>query len=39
MSEEDGDAFVDKEIEKGEITKCVRKLKNNKTGVSDGNSG
>ena len=36
MSEEARDAFLDKEIEKGEIAKCVRKLKNNKTGVSDG---
>ena len=36
MSEEAGDAFLDKEIEKGEIVKCVRKLKNNKTGGSDG---
>ena len=30
------DAFLDKEVEKGEIAKCVRKLKNNKTGGSDG---
>ena len=36
LSEEVGDAFLDKEIEKGEIAKCVRKLKNNKTGGSDG---
>ena len=36
LSEEAGDAFLDKEIEKGEIAKCVRKLKNNKTGGSDG---
>ena len=36
LSEEAGDAFLDKEVEKGEITKCVRKLKNNKTGGSDG---
>ena len=37
MSEEAGDAFLDKEIEKGEIAKCVKKtLKNNKTGGSDG---
>ena len=35
-AEEAGDAFLDKEIEKGEIAKCVRKLKNNKTGGSDG---
>ena len=36
LSKEAGDAFLDKEAEKGEITKCVRKLKNNKTGGSDG---
>ena len=36
MSEEAGDALLDKEIEMVEITKCVRKLKNNKTGGSDG---
>ena len=36
LSEETGDAFLDKEIEKSEIAKCVRKLKNNKTGGSDG---
>ena len=36
LSEEAGNAFLDKEIEKGEIAKCVRKLKNNKTGGSDG---
>ena len=36
LSEEAGDAFLDKEIEKGEIAKCVRKLKSNKTGGSDG---
>ena len=36
MSAEGGDAFLDKEIEKGEIAKCVRKLKNNDTGGSDG---
>ena len=36
LSEEAGDAFLDKEVEKGEIAKCVRKLKNNKTGGSDG---
>ena len=36
LSEEAGDVFLDKEIEKGEIEKCVRKLKNNKTGGSDG---
>ena len=27
--------FLDKEIEKGETVKCIRKLKNNKTGGSD----
>ena len=36
LSEEARDAFLDKEIEKGEIAKCVRKLKYNKAGVSDG---
>ena len=36
LSEEAGGAFLDKEIEKGEIAKCVRKLKKNKTGGSDG---
>ena len=36
LLEEAGDAFLDKEVEKGEIAKCVRKLKNNKTGGSDG---
>ena len=36
LSEEAGDAFLDKEVEKGEIAKCVRKLKNNKTGGIDG---
>ena len=36
LSEEAGDAFLDKEVEKGEIAKCVRKLKNSKTGGSDG---
>ena len=36
MSEEAGDALLDKEREKSEIAKCVRKLKNNKTGGSDG---
>ena len=34
LSEEAGDSFLDKKIEKGEIAKCVRKLKNNKTGGS-----
>ena len=36
LSEEAGDVFLDKEIKKGEIAKCVRKLKNNKTSSSDG---
>ena len=36
LSEEAGDALLDKEREKSEIAKCVRKLKNNKTGGSDG---
>ena len=37
MSEEAGDVFLDKEIEKGELAKCVRKkLKNNKIGCSHG---
>ena len=31
-----GNALLDKEIEKGEIAKCLRKLKNSKTGGSDG---
>ena len=30
------DAFVNKEIEKAEIAKCLSRLKNNKTGGSDG---
>ena len=30
------DAFLDKGIEKAEIAKCLRKLKNKKTGGSDG---
>ena len=30
------DAFLDKGIEKAEIAKCLRKLKNSKTGGSDG---
>ena len=32
MSELCEDEFLDNEIEKGEIVKCIRKLKNNKTG-------
>ena len=34
MSESCEDDYLD--IEKGEIVKCIRKLKNNKTGESDG---
>ena len=30
------DAFLDKGIEKAEIAKCLKKLKNNKTGGTDG---
>ena len=30
------DEFLDKEIEKGEIVKGIRKLKNNEAGGSDG---
>ena len=33
LSEEAGDAFLDKEIEKGDIAKCVRKHKYNNTGI------
>ena len=36
LSKEARDASLDKEIEKGEIAKCVIKLQNNKTGGSDG---
>ena len=36
LSEEVTDSFLDKEIEKGEIAKCLRNLKNSKTGGSDG---
>ena len=36
MSELCEDEFLDKEIEKGVIVKCIRKLKNNKTGGTDG---
>ena len=32
LSEEVTDSLLDKEIEKGEITKCLRNLKNSKTG-------
>jgi len=30
------DEYVDEELRKGKIEKCVRKLKNNRTGGSDG---
>ena len=36
LSEEVADSLSDKEIEKGEIVKCLRNLKNSKTGGSDG---
>ena len=36
LSEEVADSLLDKEIEKGEIAKCLRNLKNSKTGGSDG---
>ena len=36
MSEEVTDSLLYKEIEKGEITKCLRNLKNSKTGGSHG---
>ena len=36
LSEEVTDSLLYKEIEKGEITKCLRNLKNSKTGGSDG---
>ena len=40
MSESCEDDRLDKAIEKGEIVKCIRKLKNNKTGGSEyGGSG
>ena len=35
LSEEVADFVLDKEIEKGEIAKCPRNLKNSKTGGSD----
>ena len=35
MSEEVTDSLLDKEIEKGGIAKCLRNLKNSKTGGSD----
>ena len=36
LSEEVADSVLDKEIGKGEIGKCLRILKNSKTGSSDG---
>ena len=36
LSEEVADSVLDKEIEKGEIAKCLRNLKNSKTDGSDG---
>ena len=36
LSEEVTDSLLNKEIEKGEIAKCLRNLKNSKTGGSDG---
>ena len=36
LSEEVADSLLDKEIEKGEIAKCLRNLKNSKAGGSDG---
>ena len=39
LSEEVADSLLDKEIEKGKIAKCLRNLKNNKTGSSDGIAG
>ena len=36
LSEEVTDSLLDKEIEKGEFAKCLRNLKNSKTGGSDG---
>ena len=35
LSEEVTDSLLDKEIEKGEIAKCLRNLKDSKTGGSD----
>ena len=35
LSEEVADSVLGKEIEKGEIAKCLRNLKNSKTGGSD----
>ena len=35
LSEEVTDSLLDKDIEKGEIAKCLRNLKNSKTGGSD----
>ena len=39
LSEEVTNSLLDKEIEKGEIAKCLRNLKNSKTGGSDGTVG
>ena len=36
LSKEVADALLDKEIEEGEIAKCLRKLKNSDGGSSDG---
>ena len=36
LSEEVTDSLLDKEMEKGEIAKCLRNLKNSKTVGSDG---
>ena len=36
LSEEVADSVLDKEIEMGEIAKCLRNLKNSKAGGSDG---
>ena len=36
MSESCEDDHLDMAIEKSEIVKCIRKLKNSKTGGSDG---
>ena len=38
LSDEVTDSLLDKEIEKGEITKCFRKLKHSKTVGSEWNS-
>ena len=36
LSEEVADSLLNKEVEKGEIAKCPKNLKNSKTGDSDG---